>query len=189
MERLAVVRAVCKVNGMPSVLNRVIMLMSVAALTTPSAAQAPDKVGAYREINITSDSAQGWLPSEELERNAKDTVERYFAAMDGGRYRDAYEMMSDANKAQLSYKQFEQQSKQFQAQAGPLRRRDILKITWTKDPADAPYPGIYAAIDEASSFRNVDRQCGYIILYQRPAGGAFEVIRTETNFIDNASAA
>jgi hypothetical protein len=98
-------------------------------------------------------------------------------------------MMSDVNKAQLAYEQFEQQSEQFHAQAGTLKRREILKVTWTKDPANAPYPGVYAAVDEAASFRGVDRQCGYIIIYQRPAGGDLQVMRVENNFIDNASAA
>lgn len=174
---------------MTFIFSRVITPMSLAVLAVPSAAQGPDKTAAPREINITTDSAQGWLPSEELERNVKEIVDRYFTAVDKGRYREAYDMMSDANKALLPYAQFEEQSKKFQAQAGPLRRREVLKITWTKDPADAPYPGVYAAIDEAAIFRDVDRQCGYIILYQRPAGGPFEVMRVETNFIDNTSAA
>ena len=89
----------------------------------------------------------------------------------------------------IAYDKFEQQRKQFQAQAGPLRHRALLKITWTKDPADAPYPGVYAAIDEAAAFRGVDRQCGYIVIYQGPAGGDLVVMRVENNFIDNATAA
>lgn len=173
---------------MHSILNYAVVA-SLLLFNAPSAAQAPVKTTAPREINITSDSAPGWLPSEGLERDVKETFDRYFAAIDSGRYREAYGMMSDANKAMLPYEEFEQQSTQFHAQAGPLTRREVLKITWTKDPANAPYPGVYAAIDEAATFRDVDRQCGYIIIYQRPAGGALEVMRIESNFIDNASAA
>lgn len=164
-------------------------LASLALFTAPSAAQTPVETTAPREINITSDSAPGWLPSEGLERDVKEAVDRYFTAIDSGKYREAYGMMSDANKAMLSYEQFERQSAQFHAQAGPLTRREVLKITWTKDPANAPYPGVYAAIDETATYRDVDRQCGYIIIYQRPAGGALEVMRVESNFIDNVSAA
>jgi hypothetical protein len=171
---------------MPS--TNYVLLVSLAAFTVPSAGQMPDKTTAPREINITSDSAQGWLPSEELERSVTEAMDRYFTAVDSGSYRKAYDMMSDVNKAELPYEQFKQQSAQFQAQAGPLQRREVLKITWTKDPANAPYPGVYAAIDETATYRNVDRQCGYIVLYQRPTGGALEVMRIENNFIDNASA-
>lgn len=165
------------------------VLVALGALASPGVAQTLQKRVSPREINITSDSAPGWLPSEALERHVRATAERYFSAVDGGRYHVAYAMLSYANKATLKFKQFEQQSTQFRAQAGPLKRRDVLKITWTKDPADAPFPGVYAAIDETATYQNVDRQCGYIILYQRPAGGDWEVMRTESNFIDNDSAA
>ena len=117
-------------------------LMSFASMVALIVAQTPEKIGAPREINITSDSAQGWLPSEELEKRVRDTVSRYFAAVDGGNYRAAYDMMSDANKAMLPYEQFHRQSAQFKTQAGPLVRRDVLKITWTKDSANAPSPGV-----------------------------------------------
>jgi hypothetical protein len=63
-----------------------------------------------------------------------------------------------------------------------------LKVTWTKDPAQAPLPGIYAAIDLAGQFANVDRDCGYIVLYQQPAGGDFAIMRRENNYLDNATA-
>ncbi len=118
-----------------------------------------------------------------------EAVNGYFAAIDSGRYQEAYDMMSDANKAQLPYGQFRQEGEQFKAQAGPLQLRKLLKVTWTKDPASAPYPGVYAAVDETASYRNVDRQCGYVIIYQAPPGGALNVMRTESNFISNASAA
>ena len=162
-------------------------LVSFAEMAS-TAAQSP-QAAAPREINITSDSAQGWLPSEELEKGVLDTVNRYFAAVDGGGYREAYDMMSAANKAMLPYEQFARESEKFGAQAGPLLRRDVLKITWTKDPANAPSPGVYAAVDEAAKFQGVDRQCGYIVIYQSRAGANLEVARVENNFIDNASAA
>lgn len=173
---------------MTALLTRVALAL-LATITAPSAAQKPDKSAAPREINITSDSAPGWLPSEALERDVRATFARYFDAIDRGRYREAYAMMNDANKAELPYDQFERQSSQFHAQAGVLKRRDVLKITWTKDPPNAPFPGVYAAIDESATYQNVDRQCGYVVIYQRPSGGDLEVMRTENNFIDNASAA
>jgi hypothetical protein len=172
---------------MPTVLNHAVLALA-AIFTAPGAAQTPDNTAAPREITITRDSAPGWIPSEELAREVKETADRYFNAIDGGRYREAYGMMSAGYKAMLSYEQFEQQSKKFHAQAGPLKQREVLKTTWTKDPANAPYPGVYAAVDEVATYVNVDRQCGYIIIYQRPGGGALEVMRVESNFIDNALA-
>lgn len=97
-------------------------------------------------------------------------------------------MMSDGNKALLPFSQFKEQSEQFRSQAGRLRQRHFLKVTWTKDSLNAPLAGTYAAIDAAATFEHVDRQCGYLILYQQPMGGAFKVARVESNFIDNATA-
>jgi hypothetical protein len=63
-----------------------------------------------------------------------------------------------------------------------------LKVTWTKDPAQAPLPGIYAAIDLAGQFANVDRDCGFMVLYQPPAGGDFTIMRRENNYLANVTA-
>ena len=63
-----------------------------------------------------------------------------------------------------------------------------MKITWTKDPANAPAPGVYAAVDLASRFDNIDRHCGYIVLYQNNASTPFLVVHQEDNYITNAHA-
>jgi hypothetical protein len=74
------------------------------------------------------------------------------------------------------------------ARSGQLKQRSILKITWTKDPAAAPAPGVYAAIEVASRYNGVDRHCGYVVLYQKSDGDNFQVMRQESNFIENAMA-
>ncbi|HEX5412364.1 MAG TPA: hypothetical protein VFZ27_10950 [Terriglobia bacterium] len=66
--------------------------------------------------------------------------------------------------------------------------RKILKVTWTKDPQQAPFPGVYAAVDISARYQKADRFCGYLVLYQHRSGGDFEVMREEQNFIDNTTA-
>jgi hypothetical protein len=78
--------------------------------------------------------------------------------------------------------------KAFNAQAGAATERRILKVTWTKDPANSPAPGVYAAVDLASHFERIDRHCGYIVLYQLNAAMPFLVVRQEDNFMTNESA-
>ena len=48
---------------------------------------------------------------------------------------------------------------------------------------------MYVALDLISRFVNVDRHCGYLMLYQAPSGGAFQIMREESNYMDNATAA
>lgn len=132
--------------------------------------------------------SQEWTPSQGLVLDATRAIDRYFSLLDSGDPKRAYEMTTDGTKALISMSDFTEQSEQFHSKAGPLLERRLLKFTWFKDPANAPFPGIYAAVDIATKFEKIDRHCGYIVLYQHPSGGAFQVMRAESNFIDNATA-
>jgi len=131
----------------------------------------------------------GWLPSEELERQARQTATDYLADLDGGKVEEAYTFLVDIDKKDQPYPAFSERVRQFNTRAGKVIERRIVTLTWTKNPAHAPLPGVYAALDLVSRFANVDRHCGYLVLYQAPTGGAFRVMREEDNFLDNASAA
>jgi len=175
---------------LPRIKNSLISLMLVSSAVAPSNAlgQTIHAAGKPREVNITTDSAAGWLPSEALENDAQKAAGAYFSALGAENYRQAYGMMTESNRSQVSFEQFEAQGRKFHALAGPLQRREFLKMTWTKDPTNAPRLGVYVAIDVAAVFAGVDRECGYVVLYQGPTGGPFEVARSESNFIDNVTA-
>jgi hypothetical protein len=151
--------------------------------------QGPARSSPGREVKITNDSAPGWLPSRTQEEQVSKRTNDYFSALDQQQYERAYAMMAEVNRNSLPLSQFIQQNREFHERSGTLVRRNILKVTWTKDPTAAPFRGVYAAIDIATQFVNIDRHCGYVVLYQRPSGGDFEVMRQERNFIDNATAA
>jgi Protein of unknown function (DUF4019) len=159
-----------------------------AALAQRLPAADPAPSNSPRVTNITADSAPGWLPSSSQTEQVLKTTASYLSTLDAGQYERAYGMMAEIDRRSAPLPQYIRQNQDFYRRSGPLKRRDILKITWTKDPAAAPFPGVYAAIDVVSYFANVDRHCGFIVLYQKPAGGDFEVMREESNFIDNATA-
>jgi hypothetical protein len=144
---------------------------------------SPDVASAIRP-----DSAPGWTPTESQKQNALKAASEYFSKLDEARYNDAYAMMSDTNRRYVSAEQFVRNNQQFHSRSGPLQQRRFIKITWGKDPAAAPVRGIYAAVDVASRYANVDRHCGFVILYQKSADDGFEVMRQESNFIDNTMA-
>jgi len=141
-----------------------------------------------RQINLTTDSAPGWLPTDDQVRAAMDAVHGFLDSMDQGRAEAAYALLGEDMKRAQPPADFTAALGQFNAKAGPVQSRRIVRVTWTKDPAQAPLPGVYAAIDLVSRFANIDRHCGYIVLYQAPAGGGFTVMRREDNFMDNATA-
>ncbi len=140
------------------------------------------------QINITSDSSPGWLPSKEQIAEVRKTTEQFLDAKDGGRSSEAYSFLADANKRNLAFGAFADAVLSFNRKAGTVEERRIVAVTWTKDPAQSPSPGVYAALDIVSRFTNIDRHCGFLILYQSPSGGAFHVMREEDSFLENATA-
>lgn len=161
-------------------------LLLALLFAVPLAASAQQQ--APREINITSDSAPGWLPSLELEQAVLRATQDYFDAIEAGDPARAYAMLTPEHRRQLMLSTFFEQARRQRDAAGALRDRRILRLTWTKDPAGAPLPGIYAALDIASRHARIDRECGYLIWHQRSEGGPFKLMRTESNQIDNVTA-
>jgi len=159
------------------------LLLALALLHAGAAlAQAP------REITVTADSAPGWVPSDDQIDHALQAMQTYFAAADRGDAEAAYALLHPAFKKDLPVGQFASRLKAFNTAAGAVRERRVLAQTWTKDPKDAPFPGVYAALDLSDRFARIDRHCGYVILYQAPAGGDFQLLREEFNYMTNASA-
>jgi hypothetical protein len=139
-------------------------------------------------VNVTSDSVPGWLPSSEERKQAPAVAQSFLAALDRGEYQQAYDLMTDLQRTDTKYDEFAKRLSAFNQMAGAVKERRITKVTWTKDPAQAPAPGIYAAIDLRSRFENVDRHCGYLMLYQPDPSTPFRVMRQEDNYMSNMDA-
>ena len=93
-----------------------------------------------RVVNVTSDSTPGWLPTVEQGDLAERIARDYLAAEYSGDVEKAYGYFTDLNKRHLPFDQFATGVKNFVAKAGPVVEQRIVKVTWTKDPADAPLP-------------------------------------------------
>ena len=137
------------------------------------------------EINITTDSAPGWVPSADQRAQVVSVTHEFLAALDNGDPAKAFALMTDGQKAIQTFEQFAKRLAEFNAGAGPVKKRRIVRVTWTKDPRAAPALGIYAAIDLVSHFANIDRHCGYIVIYQPDSLASFRVARQEDGFITN----
>lgn len=172
MKSLAVVTALTLAVGMP-------LAADAIRSDLPAAVR--------NEINVTTNSSPGWIPTAEQRQRALKTVRMFLDAVEGGRYAEAYGLQNELIKRNQTPAQFTQDAQKFTVLAGPVKLWTVLKVTWTKDPAQAPLPGIYAAIDLAGQFANVDRDCGYMVLYQRSADTDFTIMRRENNYLDNAT--
>lgn len=163
-------------------------VLALSMLATPAMAlELQAAPGASGSINITTDSAPGWLPTAAQRQAALAATTGFLSALEQGRFAEAYAMLAEAVRRDLPFAQFAAAEQKFNDTAGATQSWRALKLTWTKDPAGAP-AGIYVAIDLAERFANIDRDCGYVVLYQPKAGTPFLLMRRENNFIDNASA-
>ena len=71
----------------------------------------------------------------------------WLAAKDGGRYEEAWALLSDRMKGASPLVQWRAAAERFNDRAGPVRGRQVTRISFYRDPPDAPEPGLYAAAD------------------------------------------
>ena len=126
-----------------------------------------------------------WRPTPAQEEQVASLTYAYFSARDAGKYREAYALFSPTQQQTVSFDRWSSRVEQFNANAGPVRSRKIKKISWYKDPPRAG-PGVYAAVDYASEFENIDVHCGFVAWHME-ADSSFRVMREEENFIDKAT--
>jgi hypothetical protein len=115
-------------------------------------------------------------------------MSKFYGSLDAQEYNGAYDLFGDGAKKVIKLVQFSNAAAEFHRVAGHLKKRQVNKVTWTKDPSNAAEPGVYAFVDIVSQFENVDRHCGYMVLFQKIEGGDFAVAREESNYIANATA-
>jgi Protein of unknown function (DUF4019) len=109
----------------------------------------------------------------------------YWSALDSGRYTDAYALFTPGLQALAGADEHARESQHAATTYGrPLERR-VMRTTRYDSPAHAPAPGIYIAFDYVARFERADHHCGYVILYQGPDGGPFQVTRTDDTYMTN----
>ena len=165
--------------------------LAIALSLAASSAQALDQTAppiTARVVNVTNDSAPGWIPSEALESEADRVVQNYFKLFDKGDDRALWNLASPGLQSLTTNAKYRSDNKRVRANLGRLKRVVVLQVTWTKDPAAAPAPGNYVAIDVAGQFSKTKRHCGYLVLYKAAPADPFRLARIENNYITDASA-
>lgn len=128
------------------------------------------------------------IPDEATQRAALEQSYAYFRAKDGGHYDRAYAMIAPSMRSYLKPGLYTSESARFNAEAGKVEERRVTRLTWYRDPPDAPAPGLYVAADFRSRFPNIHLHCGYLMWHQEP-NGRFRLVREEQSFIDKGMAA
>lgn len=140
----------------------------------PVATEVPQVVAA-------SNQDRDWQPTAEQRRRVLRDVRAYLAAKDEGRFADAYALFSPNQKTTVPFSRWEADMRKIYSQAGRAQGRTLKRITWHKDPANAPR-GVYAAVDFSSRFSELGLHCGFVAM-QMQMDGSFRVAREEENAI------
>ncbi|WP_380875375.1 hypothetical protein ACFB49_04390 [Sphingomonas sp. DBB INV C78] len=128
------------------------------------------------------------IPDETTQRKVIEDSYAYFKAKDGGNFDRAYALIGPSMKGYLKEDLYEAESARFNAEAGKAEERRVVRLTWYRDPPDAPAPGLYVAADFRSKFPNIYLHCGYLMWHQEK-DGSFRIVREEQSFIDKGMAA
>ncbi len=127
------------------------------------------------------------VPEVALQRRVMDASYAYFADKDAGRYDAAYARFAASVRAYLTPDLYRSEAANFNAGAGGKGERRIVRLTWERDPVDAPMPGLYVAADFVSRFPNLRLHCGYL-MWRQDADGTFRIVREEQSFLDEQAA-
>jgi hypothetical protein len=131
-------------------------------------------------------SADGqWHPDKAQVQLVELKSNEYFAAKDGRRYKEAYELLSPASKEITPFARWSSAAENFNSTVGEVLHRDIKKITWYKNPPQG-LRDTYAAVDFSSQFANANTHCGYLVWFEQ-SDGSFLIVHEEQNFIDRAT--
>ncbi|MBK0394868.1 DUF4019 domain-containing protein [Ramlibacter algicola] len=158
----------------------VLVLLAGAAMANPLNGEVPIVLA---PVNADKD----WMPSAEQVRHVVEQSRRYFAARDAGRFDAAFRQYAPTQKAQVSFDGWRKGVQEFNQRAGGVRSRKLLRITWYKDPPQAR-PGVYAAVDFASTTAKLALHCGYLV-WREQDDGKLGIVREEDNVLDPPSLA
>lgn len=76
----------------------------------------------------------------------------------------------------------------FNGLSGPEIKRAITRVSWFENPASAPSPGVYAAVDYIREFQNVKTACGFVV-WRRQADGGWRIDREQLRYLTAAQEA
>ena len=130
--------------------------------------------------------AQSWQPSEQQKSDVLEAVNAYFAAIDAGDYRSAFQAFAPSFRSRHSESDFRKLYILNITRFGPVARRVVQGVTW--------YPkrsregtGVGAAVDFHGLTKRGDLVCGYVAMIELE-DGRFVAIRDDTSYVEVTSA-
>lgn len=126
-----------------------------------------------------------WRPADGYQARANEFLDRFLTTLGRRDFASTYAFFGPRLKSMMSVVRFTKLRQSVVERAGGAIVRGNRTITWYKDPARAPEPGIYAAFD-INCTSPKQAYCSEVVVLHEPPGGDFTIVRHETNFVDPA---
>jgi hypothetical protein len=162
--------------------------LEVARARQAAAAAPMENLGMMGEIRIAAGSEASWLPARDQLHKLEDALQAFLNDLDEGQYARAYARIEERPRALMPLERFTQRAQDFSKLSGTRKQQRIERITWAKDPPDAPASGVYAVVELASRFARIQHHCGFALLHQRDPASPFHIVRQEDFYLTDDQA-
>ena len=135
----------------------------------------------YIPAPVTSSSL--WQPTEQDQAAVEHLTNKYFRDKDNDKYQNAYLMLAISMKLAGAADHWQTKARAFNAKAGKVIKRKIVKISWYNNPHSSPRPGLYARVDYVSQFENIDIHCGHLT-WKHEKKDRYHLVGEAENYID-----
>ena len=111
---------------------------------------------------------------EEALRFSNDWLDQFVA----GNSDATFDLLAPTFQRNLTREVWRKEVEKERADLGKQTSRTLRRIVWYQDPANAPLPGLYAAVEYDSVFENSDLHFQYLMLHSQD-NLPFRVMRRE----------
>jgi hypothetical protein len=120
-------------------------------------------------------------------QEALDFANNWLDHFDAGDADATFNLLAPIFQANLTREVWSRSVAESRAKLGKRLSRKLRRIVWYQDPANAPLPGLYAAVEFDSVFVNADRHFQYLMLHSQN-GAPFRLMRREATEVFNKPA-
>jgi hypothetical protein len=99
--------------------------------------------------------------------------------LDAGKAEESFVLLTPIFQANLTVASWRDSVVEANRQLGKLLSRKLKRVVWYENPADAPLPGTYVAVEFDSDYERTDRHFQYVMLHSQ-RGEPFRVMRHQS---------
>jgi hypothetical protein len=102
--------------------------------------------------------------------------------LDEGKADESFDLLTPIFQSNLTRPSWRESVMDSKAKLGKLLSRRLRRVVWYENPANAPLPGTYVAVEFDSDYERTQQHFQYVMLHSQ-RGEPFKVMRHETTML------